>query len=54
MAKIVAFILRITQAQNQGLKKLSLKKGINRTNLVRIAIADLLEREGITSPTDQY
>lgn len=39
--------LRLSNAQREMLEKLSAKLHINPTNIIRIAITDLAEKEGI-------
>ncbi|HVW78498.1 MAG TPA: ribbon-helix-helix domain-containing protein [Alloacidobacterium sp.] len=53
MAKMQAMTLRLNPTQVQTLKKLSAKTGLDRTSLIRLAIAKLAESEGIKIATDQ-
>lgn len=39
--------LRFTPAQNRTLQQLSAKLGIDKTNIIRLAVARLAESEGI-------
>lgn len=42
--------IRLTQKQVSTLTKLSTKTGLDRTNVIRLAIARLAESEGISNP----
>ncbi|UWZ84666.1 ribbon-helix-helix domain-containing protein [Occallatibacter riparius] len=42
-----AFTMRLTPAQTKVVEKLSAKLGIDKTNVIRLAIARLAEAEGV-------
>jgi len=49
MAPMKATVIRLSSVQRAQLTRLAAKLGINRTNVIRLAIARMAEQEGLTA-----
>lgn len=54
MAKAYVLTLRLSPAQRTQLARLSSKLGVDKTNLIRLAIARLAEAEGVLEATSGH
>lgn len=49
MAPMKATVIRLSSVQRPQLTRLAAKLGVNRTNVIRLAIARMAEQEGLTA-----